>query len=474
MVFNLSLPLILGRSVIISRRNVVDYCKHQICTTTKNFLFRRQHGININCHCSTSTIRHRYHSTSSIHNETTSTKFTMQQLWNPSSEHLALRESIRTFVQREVEPQAEEYNKKETFNIDLFRKLGTKSKGSLGILGLSIGEEYGGTNMDATAVALVHEELSYSDPAFCLSYLAHAVLLGHNLYMNGSHQQKKLYLPQICSGVSIGGMGMSEPNAGTDVLGMQTKAVPNLNGWLLNGTKMWITNGTIDGTSTGDLFLIYARTGPEKLDITQFLVTRNMPGFSLGQKIQDKLGMRASMTAELVFDDVLVPHENVVGKVNQASICMMRNLEIERIALAAMALGIARRCLDEMISYASNRTAFGARNLLEFGQIQRMIAESYADFMAGRTYVYATANALQLDTTGNTLDADGTKLFCATMAKNIADRSIQVLGGNGYIGAYKVERFWRDAKLLEIGGGTNESHHKNIIRDLRKMNRRLD
>jgi isovaleryl-CoA dehydrogenase len=298
--------------------------------------------------------------------------------------------------------------------------------------------------------------------------------------MNGSNEQKELYLPHICSGTYIGGMGMSEPNAGTDVLGMQTKAVESLDstgikkGWVLNGTKMWITNGTLDGVSTGDLFLVYARTGPRKFDITQFLVTKGMPGFTLGQKIQDKLGMRASMTAELVFNNVFVPNENVVGEVNQATICMMRNLEIERIALAAMGLGIARRCLDEMISYAANRSAFGASNLFHFGQIQRLIAESYAEYMAGRAYVFATANALQVHTTGNTLDADGTKLFCAAMSKNIADRAIQVLGGNGYIGAYKVERFWRDAKLLEIGGGTNESHHKNIIRDLRKKNGRLD
>jgi isovaleryl-CoA dehydrogenase len=469
-----SRPLTAGRSAFTVWFNN----NPQMHPLRRSIIHCRKHRRNIHYPCSTvNIIYRRYQSTSSIHDDTEqkSTKtFTMQELWNPSSEHMALRESIRTFVQRDVEPQAEQYNKTETFNIDLFRKLGTMSKDGLGILGLSIDEDFGGTNMDATAVALVHEELSYSDPAFCLSYLAHAVLLGHNLYMNGSQLQKTMYLPRICSGASIGGMGMSEPNAGTDVLGMQTKAVLNIDGWILNGTKMWITNGTIDGKSTGDLFLIYARTGPKKLDITQFLVTKSMPGFVLGQKIQDKLGMRASMTAELVFDDVLIPHENVVGKVNEASICMMRNLEIERIALAAMALGIARRCLDEMISYASNRTAFGARNLFDFGQIQRMIAESYAEFMAGRSYVYATANALRLDTTGNTLDADGTKLFCATMAKNIADRAIQVLGGNGYIGAYKVERFWRDAKLLEIGGGTNESHHKNIIRDLRNMNRRLD
>lgn len=418
----------------------------------------------------------RRQSTSSHYDSDNDKTFTMQHLWNPTAEHRALRESIRTFVQREVEPQAEQYNKSETFNIDLFRKLGTSTNDGLGILGLSIDEDYGGTNMDATAVALVHEELSYSDPAFCLSYLAHAILLGHNLFMNGSIAQKELYLPNICSGLTIGGMGMSEPNAGTDVLGMQTKAIPDTDasGWILNGTKMWITNGTLDGKSTGGLFLVYARTGTGKLDITQFLVTKDMPGFVLGQKIEDKLGMRASMTAELVFTNVFIPRDNVVGNVNQASICMMRNLEIERVALAAMAIGIARRCLDDMILYASHRTAFGARNLMDFGQIQRMIAESYAEYMAGRSYVYTTANALQLHTTGNTLDADGTKLFCATMAKNIADRAIQVMGGNGYIGAYKVERFWRDAKLLEIGGGTNESHHKNIIRDLRKLDHKLD
>ena len=406
--------------------------------------------------------------------------WSLQQLWNPTPEHSFLRESLRTFVQREVEMQADEYNKKELFNIDLFRRLGTSSEDGLGLLGLTIDEKYGGTNMDASAVALVHEELSYSDPAFCLSYLAHSILLGHNLYMNGSDQQKELYLPHICSGTYIGGMGMSEPNAGTDVLGMQSKAVEAMDstgskkGWVLNGTKMWITNGTLDGLSTGDLFLVYARTGPGKFDITQFLVTKDMPGFSLGQKIQDKLGMRASMTAELVFDNVFIPSENVVGEVNQATICMMRNLEIERISLAAMGVGIARRCIDEMISYSASRSAFGTRTLFDFGQIQRLIAESYAEYMAGRTYVYATANALQLHSTGNTLDADGTKLFCASMSKNIADRAIQVLGGNGYIGAYKVERFWRDAKLLEIGGGTNESHHKNMVRDLRKMNHRLN
>ena len=374
-----------------------------------------------------------------------------------------------------MEPQAEHYNKTETFNYDLFRKLGTSDPSGLGLLGLTVEEDFGGTGMDATAVTIVHEELSYADPAFCLAYLAHSLLFVNNLAVNGNDDQKKRFLPAASSGESIGGMCMSEPGAGTDVLGMKTKAVEDKNGsWILNGQKMWITNGTIDGQTTGDYFLVYARTGKGKTDITQFVVEKGMEGFKLGQKIQDKLGMRASMTAELVFDNVLVPKENVVGQVNKATLCMMRNLEIERIGLAAMGLGIARRCVDEMKSYAGSRTAFGARNLFEFGQIQRLVAESYAEFMAGRSYVYAVANALDLNSYGNGLDADGTKLFCANMSKQVADRAIQVMGGYGYVGEYKVERLWRDAKLLEIGGGTNESHHKNMARDLRKMEQRLD
>lgn len=374
----------------------------------------------------------------------------------------------------QVEPQAMEFNKKELFNVNLFRKLS-----ELGLLGLTVPEEeYGGTgwtDKTAAAVCAVHEELAYSDPAFCLSYLAHSLLLVNNLSVNASPEQKAKFLPNACNGKHIGGMCMSEPNAGTDVLGMQTKAVQDGDHWILTGTKMWITNGTTNGTDTGDLFLVYARTGPGKTDLTQFVVEKGMEGFVLGQKIQDKLGMRASMTAELVFDQVKVPTENIVGQVNGATLCMMRNLEIERLGLAAMSLGMARRCLDEMKAYALERKAFGARDLLDFGQIQRFVAESYAEYMAGRSYVYAVANALDLSTHGNGLDADGTKLFCAQMAKTIADRAIQVMGGYGYTGEYNVERFWRDAKLIEIGGGTNESHHKNMTRDLRKMgSTRLD
>ena len=333
---------------------------------------------------------------------------------------------------------------------------------------------------DATAVCLVHEELSYSDPALCLSYLAHSLLFCNNLHVNGRTDQLGRFLPLACTGEHIGGMGMSEPNAGTDVLGLFTKAelekdTAGKDVYRLSGTKMWITNGTIDDSGTpGDIFLVYARTGPKRTDISQLVVERGMPGFSVGQKITDKLGMRASMTAELVFDNVLIPAEShLVGDENQALLCMMRNLEIERIGLAAMGLGIARRCLDEMIVYAREREAFG-KDLYQFGQIQRMIALSYAEYTAGRSYVYSVANHLDLNTYGNGLDADGVKLYSAKMAKTVADRAIQVMGGYGYLGEYTVERLWRDAKLLEIGGGTNESHHKNMARDLRKMEKQLD
>mmetsp|Transcript_42192 Transcript_42192/g.101503 ORF Transcript_42192/g.101503 Transcript_42192/m.101503 type:complete len:482 (+) Transcript_42192:263-1708(+) len=396
----------------------------------------------------------------------------IQDLFNPTETHYQLREMLRDFVQNEVEPQAIEYNRTEQFNLPLLKQLG-----DLGLLGLTVPTQYGGSGLDASAVCLVHEELSYSDPAFCLSYLAHSLLLVNNLSVNGSHEQKLKFLPQCCDGTFIGGMGMSEPGAGTDVLGMQTKATLNddRSEWSLAGQKMWITNGTIDGgTTTGDLFLVYAKTGPDRADVTSFIVEREMDGFDVGQQIHDKLGMRASPTAELVFDNVKIPATtNVVGEVNGATLCMMRNLEIERLGLAAMALGIARRSIDVMNDYAKDRKAFG-KPLWEFGQIQSAISTSYAEYMAGRSYVYALANSLDLNSYGNGLDADGTKLYCAAMAKNVADRAIQVLGGYGYVGEYNVERLWRDAKLLEIGGGTNESHHKNMSRDLQRSTTKLE
>jgi isovaleryl-CoA dehydrogenase len=321
------------------------------------------------------------------------------------------------------------------------------------------------------------EELCAADPAFCLSFLAHSLLLANNLNINGSHELKSRFLPAACAGEIIGGMCMSEPGAGTDVLGMSSFAEQSADGsyFRLNGTKMWITNGTIDGKNTGDAFLVYAKTDLKSKTggLTCFLVEKGMAGFSLGQKINDKLGCRASNTAELVFTDVKIPKENIVGEIGGAAICMMRNLEIERVSGAAMALGIARRSIEVMSKYSQERKAFG-KPIGDYGQIQKAIAESYAEYQAGRKYVYNVARQLDLKTYGNGLDADGVKLYCAPMAKRIADRAIQVLGGNGYVGEYQVERLWRDAKLLEIGGGTNEAHHKNMVRDLKKKGSRID
>ncbi|CAM9630035.1 unnamed protein product [Chrysoparadoxa australica] len=363
---------------------------------------------------------------------------------------------VRQFTENEVDPQAMEYNRSETFNLSLFKKCG-----DLGLLGVTASEEYGGSGLDATAATIVHEELSSADPGFCLSYLAHSMLFVNNLEQNGSPEQKTRFLPGACSGDLVCGMGMSEPEAGTDVLGMRSSATLADDGshYVLNGTKLWITNGTVDGTTTGDAFLVYAKTGRAPKDLSMFIVEKGMPGFKLGQKLADKCGMRSSMTAELVFDNVKVPRSNVVGEEHAATFCMMRNLEIERVTLAAMSLGIARRCIERMNSYAQERKAFG-QSINRFGQIQRHIAESYAEFMAGRAYAYNVANNLQLDEYGKGLDADGVKLFCTDMAKNVADRAIQVMGGNGYMGEYQVERLWRDSKVLEIGGGTSEAHHK--------------
>ncbi len=388
----------------------------------------------------------------------------MSDLFNPSEEHGALREMVRAFAEGKLEPQAAASDRTETFNVPLFRQLG-----DLGLLGVTVDERWGGSGLDAVAAVIAHEELAAVDPGFTLSYLAHAMLFVNNLAVNGNDEQRARLLPDACSGRTIGGMCMSEPGAGTDVLAMGTRAIPDGDGFRLTGRKMWITNGAISATELGDVFLVYAKTGDGGgRSLSLFLVEKGMAGFRLGQKIHDKLGMRASTTAELVFDDVYVPAANIVGNVGSAVRSMMRNLEIERLTLAAMSLGIARRCIEVMNRYATDRVTFG-RPLRDHGQIQRHIAESWAEWMAGRCYVYKTAADLRLDRDGNRLDSDGVKLYCATMAKNVADRAIQVLGGYGYVGEYTVERLWRDAKLLEIGGGTNEAHQKNMTRDLAAM-----
>ncbi|MBR56427.1 MAG: isovaleryl-CoA dehydrogenase [Myxococcales bacterium] len=384
--------------------------------------------------------------------------------FNPTEEHAALRRMVREFTEREVDPQAEEYDRSEAFNIGLFRKLG-----ELGLLGITVDPEYGGVGMDAVAATIVHEELSAADPGFCLAYLAHSMLFANNLYQNGNDEQRNRLLPGVCSGELIAGMAMSEPAVGTDVLGMKTVAVRDGDAYVLNGSKMWITNGAISDTELGDVFLVYAKTGDRgPQSVSLFIVEKDNPGLELGQKIKGKLGMRASTTAELVFTDCRVPVTDLVGSEGEAVAHMMRNLEIERITLAAMSTGIARRCVEVMNRYAGERKSFN-KLIRNFGQIQRHIAESYAEYMAGRSYLYNTAAHLALDAGGHRIDSDAVKLYCATMAKNVADRAIQVLGGYGYVAEYQVERLWRDAKLIEIGGGTIEAHQKNITRDLARF-----
>ena len=386
---------------------------------------------------------------------------------NPSEEHLMLREMVRDWTQEYVEPQAFEHDKHERFNLELLR-----SMGEMGLLGISAQEEYGGAGLDATACAIVHEELSASDPGFALAYLAHSMLFVNNLAYNGTEEQKSRILPKVCSGEWIGAMAMSEPDAGTDVLGLSTSAVQQEDGtWMINGRKMWIPNGCIDDQGTpADVVWVYARTGTDergRVQMSTFLVEAGMPGYSVGQKIFDKTGMRASNTAELVFDNCIVPADNIVGAPGESLIHMMSNLELERVTLAAMALGIARRSLEEMNKYATERTAFKSQ-IRDFGQMQRYIGESWAKYRSMRAYVYDTANNLTIGTAGQRLDSDGVKLFATTAAKEIADAAMQVMGGYGYVAEYHVERLWRDSKLLEIGGGTLESHQKNITRDLFK------
>jgi len=338
-------------------------------------------------------------------------------LFTPTPEHGALREMVRRFAAEEVEPQALVFNREERFNEALFGRLG-----ELGLLGLTASDAHGGAGADAVSSVIVHEELSASDPAFCLSYLAHSLLFVNNLSVNGSEAQKAAWLPRACSGELLCGMAMSEPGAGTDVLGMATTATREGSDFILRGTKLWITNGARREGELGDVFLVYARTeGSHSL----FIVPKGTPGFSLGQRIKDKCGMRASNTAELVFDGARVPAESaLVGKQGDAVGHMMRNLEIERLALAAMSLGIARRCIDVMNSYAQERKAFG-QPINRYGQIQHYIATSYAEYAAARAYVYNTASSIDLSASGSRLDSDGVKLYASKMATEVANRAVQ-------------------------------------------------
>ncbi|TMQ02869.1 MAG: isovaleryl-CoA dehydrogenase [Deltaproteobacteria bacterium] len=367
-----------------------------------------------------------------------------------TDEHEMLRQTLRQFVQSRVEPQAMEHDQSATFNAGLLAEVG-----ALGLIGVTIPEADGGASMDATATVIAHEELAYSDPGFTLGYLAHSLLFVNNFYWASSTAQRKRYLPGVLSGKLIGGMGMTEPAVGTDVLGMQTTARKDGSDYVINGRKTFITNGP-----EGGVFLVYAKLADR---ITTFVIERAFAGFSTGPKIP-KLGMRASTMSELIFEDCRVPADNLLGHEGRGLTNMMRNLEIERLGLAAMSLGMARRCLDAMIGYSTERYSFG-KPLAEHGQVQRYIGESYAKVEAMRALIYNVAATVG-PTSRSRLGTDAAKLFAATAAKEVADAAVQVLGGYGYCTEFRVEQFLRDSKLIEIGGGTLEAHQKNITRDL--------
>lgn len=374
-------------------------------------------------------------------------------IFNPTPEHAALRDTIAKFSREVVDKHAKEDDINAHFNRGLFNQLA-----DLGVMGVTIPEEDGGAGMDAVAAVIVHHELSKYDPGFCLAYLAHSMLFVNNFYFSASPEQRQRWLPKVLSGEHVGAMGMSEPSAGTDVLGMRSTATKDASGnYVLNGSKIWITNGTV-----ADVFLIYAKVNGK---ITAFAVEKGMKGFTQGPKI-DKCGMRASHMCELFFEDVVVPKENLLGEEGKGMVGMMRNLELERVTLAAMALGIAERSVELMTAYAADRKAFG-QPIANFGQIQRYIAEGFAETEAAKALVYTVSQRIHPDNQ-NRLGSDAAKLFATPVAKKVADSALQVMGGMGYSRGMPVERLWRDAKLLEIGGGTIEAHHKNITKDLIK------
>lgn len=378
---------------------------------------------------------------------------TSDALFNPTDEHRMLRQTVADFARKEVDPQAAAYDERGVLNVELFRKAG-----ELGLLGITVPEEDGGAGLDALAAVIVHHELSKYDPGFCLAYLAHSMLFVNNFYHCSNAEQRERYLAKVISGEWIGGMGMTEPGAGTDVLGMTTTARLEGDHWVLNGTKTYITNGC-----EGFCFLVYAKVDGK---ITAFVVDRECPGFSTSQHI-DKLGMRGSTMAELIFEECRVPKENLLGEVGGGLTHMMRNLEIERLTLAAMSVGIADRCVEIMVRYANERKTFG-QPINRYGQIQRYIGDGYAMTEAAKCLVYNVARDVAPGSRAR-IGSDAAKLFAAPVGKTVADWAMQVMGGAGYCREYPVERLWRDAKLLEIGGGTLEAHQKNLTKDLTKL-----
>ena len=372
----------------------------------------------------------------------------------------ALRDTVRHFSDQEIAPRAYEIDRDDQFPMDLWKKMG-----DLGVLGITVDEQYGGANMGYLAHMITLEEISRASASVGLSYGAHSNLCVNQIARNGHAAQKEKYLPKLISGEHIGALAMSEPNAGSDVVSMKLHAQKDGDHYVLNGSKMWITNGP-----DCDVLVVYAKTDLQAgaKGITVFIVEKGMPGFSVAQKL-DKLGMRGSHTGELVFKDVRVPAENILGEIGGGVKVLMSGLDYERAVLAAGPLGIMQACMDVVMPYVHDRKQFG-QSIGEFQLIQGKVADMYTTLQACRAYCYAVGR--QLDALGSQharhvrKDAAGVILYTAEKATWMAGEAIQIFGGNGYINEYPVGRFWRDAKLYEIGAGTSEIRRMLIGREL--------
>jgi len=369
-----------------------------------------------------------------------------------------LRDTVADFAAKEIVPRAAEIDRTDQFPMDLWRKFG-----DLGVLGMTASEDYGGANMGYLAHIIAMEEISRASASVGLSYGAHSNLCVNQIHRNGSAAQKDKYLPKLISGEHVGALAMSEPNAGSDVVSMRLRADKRGDRYVLNGTKMWITNGP-----DADVLVVYAKTDPEAgpRGITAFLIEKGMKGFSVAQKL-DKLGMRGSHTGELVFEDCEVPEENVIGGVGNGVKVLMSGLDYERAVLSGGPLGIMAACMDVVIPYIHDRKQFG-QAIGEFQLMQGKVADLYTTWQATRAYVYAVGQACDRGDHVRSLrkDAAGAILYSAEKATWMAGEAIQTLGGNGYINEYPVGRLWRDAKLYEIGAGTSEIRRMLIGREL--------
>lgn len=378
-------------------------------------------------------------------------------MWFFTEEEKQLQQLCREFAQKEIAPYAAKHDEEESFNLNAFRKMG-----ELGVLGITADPEYGGAGLGATAATIVMEEFGRACASTALSYLAHSILCVNNIQNNGSSEQKSKYLPKLISGEHIGCMGMSEPEYGSDALSMQTKAELQKNDhYLINGTKMWITNAEY-----ADVAYVYTRTGKAKKDLTTFIVEKGVEGFSIGKPIH-KMGMRASPTGELVFENAKVPISGRVGAEGDSTYHMMKNLELERITIAGISLGIAEACLQQCLKYANERKQFG-KTLGKYQLIQKMIAEMATETDMMRHFLYSVAKEYDQGNKGPVIAAK-VKLAIPKMVTKIALDAIQIHGGYGYSREFPVERYLRDNKLNEIGAGTNEVMimiiAKNLLRD---------